>query len=43
MPVGATVEGQELTAGDVAREAFHRGYNVAARMHVHLWGNLIGV
>jgi 7-carboxy-7-deazaguanine synthase len=43
MPVGATVEGQELTAGDVAREAFMRGHNVAARMHVHLWGNLIGV
>ena len=43
MPVGATIEGQELTAGDVAREAFQRGYNVSARVHVYLWGNTIGV
>jgi|TARA_R110000764_G_scaffold200067_3_gene285437 6-pyruvoyltetrahydropterin 2'-reductase len=43
MPVGATVEGQKLVDGDVAAEAFKRGYNVAARVHTYLWGNLIGV
>ncbi|NDH49336.1 MAG: 7-carboxy-7-deazaguanine synthase QueE [Proteobacteria bacterium] len=43
MPVGATVEGQKLCDGDVAREAFKRGYNVSARVHTYLWGNIIGV
>jgi organic radical activating enzyme len=49
MPVGANVEGQNgdigngKTAGDIAAEAFHRGYNVAGRMHVYLWNNLVGV
>ena len=43
MPVGATVEGQKLVDGDVAAEAFKRGYSVAARVHTYLWGNLIGV
>jgi len=43
MPVGATVEGQKLLDGDVAREAYLRGYNVSARVHTYLWGNLIGV
>lgn len=43
MPVGATVEGQKLVDGDVAKMAFERGYNVAARVHTYLWGNLIGV
>jgi len=42
MPVGAREEEQNATAGDVARRAFQRGYNVAARVHVHLFGNLIG-
>lgn len=42
MPVGATVEGQEVVAGDVATMAFERGYNVAARVHCYLWGNKIG-
>jgi hypothetical protein len=42
MPVGAREEEQSDTAGDVARRAFQRGYNVAARVHVHLFGNLIG-
>ena len=36
------VEEQAATAGEVARRAFQRGYNVAARVHVHLFGNLIG-
>jgi 6-pyruvoyltetrahydropterin 2'-reductase len=43
MPVGATVEGQKLLDADVAHEAFKRGYNVAARVHTYLFGNLIGV
>ena len=43
MPVGATVEGQEICAAEVATEAFKRGYNVSARVHTYLWGNKIGV
>lgn len=43
MPVGALAEQQEDIAGDVAQLAFQRGYNVSARMHCYLWGNLIGV
>ena len=43
MPVGATVEGQKILDADVAHEAFKRGYNVAARVHTYLFGNLIGV
>ena len=42
MPVGAREEEQSATAGDVARRAFQQGYNVAARVHVHLFGNAIG-
>jgi 7-carboxy-7-deazaguanine synthase len=42
MPVGAREEEQNATAGDVAKRAFQRGYNVAARVHVHLFGNAIG-
>jgi len=43
MPVGATVEGQKLVDGDVARIAYQRGYNVSARVHTYLWGNTVGV
>jgi len=43
MPVGATVEGQKLVDGDVARQAYMRGYKVSARVHAYLWGNVIGV
>lgn len=43
MPVGATVEGQKILDADVAHEAFKRGYNVSARVHTYLFGNLIGV
>jgi 7-carboxy-7-deazaguanine synthase len=43
MPVGATVEGQDLVAADVATEAFKRGFNVSARVHAYIWGNVIGV
>lgn len=42
MPVGAREEEQFATAGDVARKAFQRGYNVSGRMHVYLFGNAIG-
>lgn len=42
MPVGATVEEQESGAGEVARMAFKRGYNVSGRLHCYLWGNAIG-
>jgi 6-pyruvoyltetrahydropterin 2'-reductase len=42
MPVGAREEEQSATAGEVAKRAFQRGYNVAARVHVHLFGNAIG-
>jgi 7-carboxy-7-deazaguanine synthase len=43
MPVGATVEGQKLVDGDVAKMAYQRGYNVSARVHTYLWGNVVGV
>lgn len=42
MPTGAREEEQFATAGDVARMAFQRGYNVSGRMHVYLFGNAIG-
>lgn len=42
MPTGAREEEQQATAGDVARMAFQRGYNVSGRMHVYLFGNAIG-
>ena len=42
MPTGARLEEQEKDAGDVARMAFERGYNVSGRMHVYLFGNAIG-
>jgi 6-pyruvoyltetrahydropterin 2'-reductase len=42
MPVGATVEEQESTAGDVAKIAYQRGYNVSGRLHCYLFGNAIG-
>ena len=42
MPVGGTKEGQEEVAGDIANQAIARGYNVSARVHCYLWGNVIG-
>jgi len=42
MPTGAREEEQTDTAGKVAEEAFKRGYNVSARVHVYLFGNAIG-
>ena len=49
MPVGATKEGQSgeleghMSAGQIAEEAYKRGYYISSRVHVNLWGNLIGV
>ena len=42
MPTGAREQEQTASAGDVAQKAFRRGYNVAARVHVYLFGNKIG-
>ena len=42
MPVGAREEEQLESAGDVAKIAFERGYNVSARVHTYLFGNAIG-
>ena len=42
MPVGATVEEQETSAGEVAKIAYERGYNVSGRLHCYLFGNAIG-
>lgn len=43
MPVGATLEGQAMCDGDVAKMAQSRGYSVSARVHTYLYGNEIGV
>jgi len=42
MPVGATVEEQEASAGKIAKMAYERGYNVSGRLHCYLFGNAIG-
>lgn len=42
MPTGAREEEQVSGAGKVAEKAFKKGYNVAARVHVYLFGNAIG-
>ena len=42
MPTGAREEEQTSGAGKVAEKAFKKGYNVAARVHVYLFGNAIG-
>lgn len=42
MPVGADIEGQNKIAASVAEDAVDRGYNVAARVHTYLFGNVIG-
>lgn len=42
MPVGADLEGQEMTATLVAEKAIERGYKVSIRAHVYLFGNVIG-
>jgi organic radical activating enzyme len=43
MPVGATVEQQQgPTVGEIANDAMKRGYKVATRNHVSVYGNVIG-
>lgn len=42
MPVGSDLEGQDKIAAEVAEAAIDRGYNVATRVHVYLFGNVIG-
>lgn len=42
MPVGADIEGQNKIAAKVSDEAIKRGYNVAARIHTYIYGNVIG-
>lgn len=42
MPVSATMEDQQIVAGDISKKAFENGYNVAARVHTYLFGNQIG-
>lgn len=42
MPMGASIEGQELIQKDVAIEAIQRGYNVAARVHCFVFNNTMG-
>lgn len=42
MPVSGTVEGQYVTAADVANMAIARGYKVAARVHTYVFGNALG-
>ncbi len=42
MPVGADIEGQNLIAAKVTEGAVERGYNVAARVHTYIFGNVVG-
>jgi organic radical activating enzyme len=42
MPVGADIEGQTLVAAKVTEGAVERGYNVAARVHTYIFGNVVG-
>ena len=42
MPVGADIEGQNKVAAMVTEEAVARGYNVAARVHTYIFGNVVG-
>lgn len=43
MPVGATAEAQESDdTKEIVRETLRRGYNVSARVHCYIFGNVIG-
>lgn len=42
MPVGATDSGQAKSAAAVAKRAIKKGFNVSARSHISLFGNVIG-
>jgi len=42
MGVGGTFEGLVQTEATIADEAIQRGYNYTSRMHVHIFGNIVG-
>jgi organic radical activating enzyme len=42
MPVGADIEGQNKISAKVTEGAVERGYNVAARVHTYIFGNVVG-
>jgi organic radical activating enzyme len=42
MPVGADIEGQNKVAATVTEGAVDRGYNVSARVHTYIFGNVVG-
>jgi organic radical activating enzyme len=42
MPVGADLEMQDQVAAKISRDAIARGYNVAVRAHVYVFGNTLG-
>lgn len=42
MPVGADIAGQDKVAASVTEQAVDRGYNVAARVHTYIFGNVVG-
>jgi organic radical activating enzyme len=43
MPVGATKEQQESPSiAEIANEAMRRGFYVATRNHIHVYGNVVG-
>ena len=42
MPVGADIEGQNKVAAGITEGAVERGYNVAARVHTYIFGNVVG-
>ena len=42
MPVGADIQGQQRIAAQVSDRALELGYNVAARVHTYVYGNVIG-
>jgi organic radical activating enzyme len=42
MPVGADIEGQNKVAARITEGAVERGYNVAARVHTYIFGNVVG-
>lgn len=43
MPVGSTLESQDTNfLGSVAMEAMRRGFNISHRVHISVFGNMIG-
>jgi len=42
MPVGSDLDQQQSNAAKISDEALSRGYNIAARVHVYMYGNGMG-